>query len=378
MRKLKKILKKMGMFFLALVVFLVIVAVLFLNFSPQFGGTPNEADRTRFTHSENYKEGVFVNRDGVTMEMGFDKFFKSLTGYFSPQPNTKPERDLSVEKIDSLNIADYEGPTRMIWFGHSTFLLQMNGKILLIDPMFGLVPAPHPWLGANRFSAELPIAMEKLPKIDAVIFSHDHYDHLDYGSVQLLKDKVARFYVPLGVGAHLREWGVSEDIIVESDWWDEIQFQDLKFICAPAQHFSGRGLNDRGKTLWCSWIIQSTKENIFFSGDSGYGLHFKEIGAQYGPFDFAMMECGQYNELWKEIHMMPEETVQAGIDVQAQTIMPIHWGSFKLAMHPWTEPVERLTQKANELGIPWTVPKIGEPIYLNGDKPIQEDWWTNF
>ena len=160
------------------------------------------------------------------------------------------------------------------------------------------------------------------------------------------------------------------------DWWDETLFEGVSLKCTPAQHFSGRGLTDRGKTLWSSWVVQMDSTNIFFSGDSGYGSHFKEIGNTYGPFDFAMMECGQYNELWKEIHMMPEETAQAGIDVKAKMIMPIHWGAFKLAMHSWTDPVIRVTKKAKELNMPISTPRIGEFIYLDSPGEDHENWWN--
>lgn len=378
MRKFKKIIKKMGLLLGGLLLILVIFFALFINISPEFGGSASKEQKLRYTESENYKEGVFINRGDVKMSMGFGDMVKSIRGYFGPQPNTTPEKRIAVEKIDSTAIANYKGPSRLVWFGHSAFLLQMEGKNILIDPMFGAVPAPHPMLGGNRFSKVLPIEIAKLPKIDAVIFSHDHYDHLDYGSIQLLKDKVDMFYTPLGVGAHLTEWGVRQEQIVEMDWWEEAKFQGLSFKCAPAQHFSGRGLTDRGKTLWSSWVIQSATENIFFSGDSGYGSHFKEIGKKFGPFDFAMMECGQYNELWKEIHMMPEETAQAGLDIRAKKIMPIHWGAFKLAMHPWTEPVERVSKKASELGIATTIPKIGAYIYLDADQISDEPWWQEF
>ena len=168
----------------------------------------------------------------------------------------------------------------------------------------------------------------------------------------------------LGWGAHLLEWGIAEEKIQELDWWQEVKHDDLVFKCAPAQHFSGRGITDRMNTLWASWIIQSDNENIFFSGDSGYGDHFKEIGEKYGPFDFAMMECGQYNELWSDIHMFPEETVKAALDVRARRMMPIHWGAFKLAMHEWTDPVERVVNKAKELDVEIVVPKIGSSINM--------------
>ncbi len=357
---------------------ILIAATLFLNISPEFGGRASKEQKEFYSKSRNYQKGKFINRGEVQMSMDFNKFVKSLVGYFSPTPNTRPSANIDVQKLDSLNLVQYRDSTRMVWFGHSTFLLQMNGKNILIDPMFGNVPAPHPMLGANRFSSELPIEIEKLPRIDAVILSHDHYDHLDYGSILRLKDKVNHFYAPLGVGVHLLEWGVAQQDITELDWWQKTTFGDLVFRCTPAQHFSGRGINDRGNTLWASWIIQSETENIFFSGDSGYGSHFKEIGDKYGPFDFAMMECGQYNEMWKEIHMMPEETAQAGLDVRAKFIMPIHWGAFKLAMHSWTDPVERIIAKASELDIPVLVPKIGESIYLTMQDRRPDKWWNNY
>ncbi|RKR13040.1 L-ascorbate metabolism protein UlaG (beta-lactamase superfamily) [Maribacter vaceletii] len=349
---------------------------LFVNLSPEFGGSPSKEQKEKFAASSNYKKGTFINLGDVKMNMNFSNFTKMLKLYFSPQPNTIPKKDITVQKIDSVAIVDYKEQTRLVWFGHSTFLLQMNTKNILIDPMFGKVPAPHPLLGNNRFSKELPIEIEKLPKIDAVILSHDHYDHLDYGSIQKLKGKVSHFYTPLGVGAHLQAWGIPKENITELDWWQENTLDDLKLVCTPAQHFSGRGLNDRGTTLWSSWVIQSSTENIFFSGDSGYGPHFKEIGTKYGPFDIGLLECGQYNKLWSEIHMMPEETAQAGIDIKAKTIMPIHWGAFKLAMHSWTDPVERILNKANELKINTIVPQIGEPIYLK-ENPKNSLWWKN-
>jgi len=354
---------------------LAIAVTLFINLSPEFGGKVSKTQKEEYSQSQNYKEGKFINHGGIEMSMDFGKFVKSLTGYFNPPANTVPNSAVGIRKIDSLSIVQYKDSTRLVWFGHSTFLLQMKGKNILIDPMFGDVPAPHPMLGNKRFSDELPITIEKLPQIDAVIISHDHYDHLDYGSILKLKDKVGAFYTPLGVGAHLQEWGIDTLKITELDWWQEANLNGISLKCTPAQHFSGRGINDRGATLWSSWVIQSEKDNIFFSGDSGYGDHFKEIGEKFGPFDLALMECGQYNELWKEIHMMPEETAQAGLDVKAKTIMPIHWGAFKLAMHPWTDPVERVTKKAKTLNLPVIIPKIGASILLKHSDNELNKWW---
>ena len=363
---------------LSLIALLIIIGVLFINLSPQFGGVASKQQQELFSKSKHYKDGKFLNNGGVKMEMSFKDSFKAMWILFKSNSNAKPNKNIAVQKIDSITIANYNSKTRFIWFGHSTFLLQIKGKNLLIDPMFGNVPAPNPLLGGNRFSNELPIEIEKLPHIDAVLITHDHYDHLDFESIQKLKDKVNMFYTPLGVGIHLLKWGIEKERIIELDWWQEIKYDELTIRCTPAQHFSGRGLADREKTLWCSWIIQSENENLFFSGDSGYAPHFKEIGDKYGPFDFAFMECGQYNDLWPLVHMYPEETAQAGLDVKAKKMMPIHWGAFKLAPHSWIDPVERLSKKAKELKIDLVIPKIGESIEIELNYTEEIDpWWRN-
>lgn len=363
---------------LSLITLLIIIGVLFINLSPQFGGVASKQQQELFSKSKHYKDGKFLNNGGVKMEMSLKDSFKAMWILFKSNSKAEPNKNIAVQKIDSITIANYNSKTRFIWFGHSTFLLQIKGKNLLIDPMFGNVPAPNPLLGNKRFSNKLPIEIEKLPSIDAVLITHDHYDHLDYESIQKLKDKVNIFYTPLGIGIHLLKWGVEKERIIELDWWQEIKFDELTIRCTPAQHFSGRGISDREKTLWCSWIIQSDDENLFFSGDSGYASHFKEIGDQYGPFDFAFMECGQYNNLWPLVHMLPEETAQAGLDIKAKKMMPIHWGAFKLASHSWTDPVERISKKAKELNVDLVIPKIGEiiEIGLNDSEEIYP-WWRN-
>ncbi len=374
---IKKIIR-VSYIILSLIILLIIIGVLFINLSPQFGGLASKQQQELFSKSKHYKDGKFLNNGGVKMEMSLKDSFKAMWILFKSNSKAEPNKNIAVQKVDSISIANYNSKTRFIWFGHSTFLLQIKGKNLLIDPMFGDVPAPNPLLGNKRFSNELPIEIEKLPSIDAVLITHDHYDHLDYESIQKLKGKVKLFFTPLGIGIHLLKWGVEKERIIELDWWQEIKFDDLTIRCTPAQHFSGRGISDREKTLWCSWIIQSADENLFFSGDSGYASHFKEIGEQYGPFDFAFMECGQYNNLWPLVHMLPEETAQAGLDIKAKKMMPIHWGAFKLASHSWTEPVERISKKAKELNVDLVIPKIGEiiEIGLNDSEEIYP-WWRN-
>lgn len=359
----------------SLLLLIIIAGALFINLSPQFGGKPSAAEKDKFRETGHYANGRFINLDSVEQNMTFRKGMEVLWQMIIGVPGRSPADPIPVEKIDPATINKDVDHTRLTWFGHSAFLLEVDHKKLLIDPMFGDVPAPHPMLGSSRFSEELPIAIEALPPIDAVLISHDHYDHLDYGSIRQLKDKVGRFYVPLGVGAHLRAWNVEETKIHELAWWDEMMIDNIRLVAAPAQHFSGRSPFDRNTTLWTSYIIHSADQNIYFSGDGGYGPHFKEIGEKYGPFDFAMLECGQYNIRWQENHMLPEEVPQAAIDLGAKVMMPIHWGAFTLALHSWTDPVERVTKKAGELGVPVATPKIGEPVVLNGDRYPNATWW---
>lgn len=367
-----------GIALLGIIILLTISITIFLNVSPQFGKGATDIQKEKYAKSMNFKEGKFNNLGDIKRDtLTFSEYIDLTIKFFGKQPNTIPSGTIPVEKIDSLSIVNYENnPPRIIWFGHSTLLIQLEGKNILIDPMFGNVPAPADFLGQPRFNKELPITIEKLPQIDIVILSHDHYDHLDYGSIVKLKTKVKQFYTPLGVGNHLTEWGIDQSIINELDWWQDDEIDQLKLICTPSQHFSGRGLNDGNCTLWSSWVIKTKQHSIYFSGDSGYGPHFKKIGDKYGPFDFAMMECGQYNEKWSKIHMMPNETIQASLDVQAKTMMPIHWGTFKLALHTWDDPIEQATMFAKELNVNIATPKIGEVITLDSTSVYpHSNWW---
>ncbi|SFB37699.1 L-ascorbate metabolism protein UlaG, beta-lactamase superfamily [Algoriphagus aquimarinus] len=370
-----KTLKIIMLTLLSIVLILIVLVVLFVNFSPEFGGNQSKQKLAEFEKLDYFEDGKFSNLMPTNMDMDFSEAIKMLPEFFKNDPSRRPDFDLPITHRDSLELVTKDQPTRLVWFGHSTFLLQIDGKTILIDPMFGEVPAPNPLLGKKRYSKELPIEVEKLPQIDMIIMSHDHYDHLDYGSIQKLKDKTKAFYMPLGMGAHFEEWGVDSSKINELGWWDEIQADGLLLALTPARHFSGRGLNDRFATLWGSWVIRGESDNIYFSGDSGYGPHFKQIGEKYGPFNFAMMECGQYNERWTDIHMIPEETAQAAKDIKAKVFMPIHWAAFTLAMHSWRDPVERVLAKANEINQPIYVPEIGEFIELDKNLITTHKWW---
>lgn len=373
---IKRTLKMMALVILGIILLIVGGGALFMNLSPQFGGSPSAEDKVNYAKSGHFKKGKFLNTQPTSVSTGEKGMFASAMEFLKGGPNRRPESDISVMKVDSANIAENDSLTRITWFGHSAMLLEIDGKKVVIDPMLGEVPAPHPLLGGKRYNNEAPISIEKLPFIDVLLLSHDHYDHLDYGSIMKLKDKVGIFYVPLGVGVHLKSWDISSDKIKEFNWWDKIKHEDLLFALTPSRHFSGRGITDRAATLWGSWVIKGKSDNVYFSGDSGYGEHFKEIGEKYGPFDFAMMECGQYNEGWSEIHMMPEESAQAAVDVKTKLMMPIHWGTFTLSLHPWTDPVERVLAKAKELNMPITTPRIGEQIIVNQSSFPNTEWWT--
>jgi L-ascorbate metabolism protein UlaG (beta-lactamase superfamily) len=324
--------------------------------------------------SAHYVKNKFVNLIPTSMSTGLRDMLSTVKEMIRGIPNSRPQPGITAGK---LNPADLANPkeSKVIWLGHSSLLVQISGLTLLLDPMFGTAPSPVPFVGGKRYSPVPPVDVNALPPVDAVLLSHDHYDHLDYGTIRRLHRKVGHFYVPLGVGAHLERWGVPAAKITETDWWDELELKGLKLHCTPSRHFSGRSLTDRNATLWCSWVLEGEQEKIFFSGDSGYGPHFREIGKRYGPFDLTLMECGQYNERWEAIHMLPEQTVLAHQEVGGKLLLPIHWGAFTLSLHAWNEPVERAAAAADKQGVPMVTPRIGEPVLLGGTSQPSTRWW---
>ncbi|MBT2736420.1 MBL fold metallo-hydrolase [Bacillus sp. ISL-7] len=361
---------------LIIVLGLVGLTYLFLSYYPPFGKMASKERLSKYEQSENFShKRKFVNRVPTIMENSFKETVSILIDFIKGNPNGRPKNAIPIEK---LKLSDHPNDTqpKITWFGHSALLLELDEKRILLDPMFGGAPTPFPIFGIKRYSKGIPFIIEDLPTIDIVIISHDHYDHLDYGSIRKIKEKVKQFIVPLGVGCHLEKWGVNPEIIIELDWWDELHHEGLKIASTPARHFSGRSLTDRDTTLWCSWVIKGEDTNIFFSGDSGYGPHFKEIGAKYGPFDLTLMECGQYDRRWAEIHMTPEESVQAHLDVKGKIMIPIHWGAFTLALHDWTDPIERVTKAAQkERLLAISTPRIGETVYIDSEDYPRKVWW---
>jgi L-ascorbate metabolism protein UlaG (beta-lactamase superfamily) len=252
-------------------------------------------------------------------------------------------------------------------------MINIEGYKILTDPVFEKSVS---FFGPTRYNGETPLDTGNLPEIDLVIISHNHYDHLNKPSIELLNKKTKRFIVPLAVGAELEDSGVPREKITELDWWDEFQIdENLLIVATPAQHFSGRALNDRDKTLWASWVVQARNHKIFFSGDSGYFDGFKKIGEKYGPFNMTFIETGAYNETWHHIHMFPEETVQAHLDLQGNVLHPVHWATFKLSLHTWFDPLERLTKAADSLGVIAATPIVGETTIFNEYIPNNR-WWN--
>jgi L-ascorbate metabolism protein UlaG (beta-lactamase superfamily) len=339
-----------------------------------FGRNPSGKDVETIKTSSNYRDGVFQNLSQTESLAKGASTLKIMWRFFNKPTNTAPPKPLPSIKTDLKSLADDK--TSIVWFGHSSYFIHINGKNILVDPVLGGYASPFSFTGKSFKGSDI-YTVDDLPAIDILILTHDHYDHLDYKTVTKLGSRTKNICTSAGVGSHLRYWGIEAGIITEFDWWDSKQIShDIEIISAPARHFSGRSFT-RNKTLWSSFILKAGDHRIYIGADSGYDSHFKTIGEKYGPFDIALLECGQYNEWWPYIHMMPEETVLASIDLKAKVLMPVHWGKFALGLHPWDEPVKRVVAKANELNVKVTTPMIGEPVILNESLPVKE-WWVNW
>ena len=326
------------------------------------------------TKIDNYsKESKkFINTEEVVItKMNFWENMKVMKEVFSNSKNRRPNHKLEEVKPNINNFYKSD-ETKFIWFGHSTLLMNIDGKMILVDPVFSNNASPFSFM-VKRFQKPV-LDIEELPNVDFILISHNHYDHLDKKTIKSFKDKKTKFLVPLGIGETLIKWGISKDRITELNWYKSKSLDSIKFTSTPAKHYSGRGLFDKDKTLWCSWVIEGEKEKIFYSGDSGYGEHFEDIGKIFGGFDLAFIENGQYDEKWPDIHMMPNETVQAAIDLKAKKFVPIHWGMFDLSLHTWSEPIENSYKIAKEKRIPIIIPKFGE-IFSKETPQSFPLWW---
>jgi L-ascorbate metabolism protein UlaG (beta-lactamase superfamily) len=336
-----------------------------------FGKLPAGERLRKIKQSPNYKNDSFHNISHTPVMAENSSIWKVLKLYTNKPAVIKPPVALPFVKTDLRNLEN-DAPV-IVWFGHSSYLLRINGLNILVDPVFSNHASPFSFMvkaypGADAYS------VQDMPDIDILVQTHDHYDHLDYESIIALQPKIKKVVTTLGTGSHFESWGYDKAVITELDWWDTTTpIPGIELTAAPGRHFSGRGIT-RGKTLWASFILKTTTHTIFIGGDSGYDSHFKEIGHQYGPFDIVMLECGQYNAHWPYIHMMPEETAQAAIDLKAKMLLPVHWAKFTLSLHPWNESIKRVTKKAAALNQPITTPMIGEPVVLGKSYPGKH-WW---
>ncbi|WP_281298698.1 MBL fold metallo-hydrolase [Flavobacterium limnophilum] len=341
----------------------------------QFGARPSKLELESYSKSPNWNGKIFENLEKTTMEFSLTNLRKFLHKQFCEKIGREPLKPLSILPFNAETFESENNSMKSIWYGHSAILMRLNHATILIDPMFGPDAAPIAPFKVKRFSEATLGLIDEFPEIDLVLISHDHYDHLDYESILKLKDKTKQFYVALGVKRHLVSWGINPEKITEFNWWEESLFENIKITFTPTRHFSGRGMTDRAKSLWGGWALKTEEENIWFSGDSGYGTHFAEIGNRLGPFDFAFMECGQYNENWHQIHMYPEESIQASIDAKVKNRMPVHWAGFALAQHSWKEPVERFVEKAASENLNFIVPEIG--VIVTAKTTKYSKWWES-
>jgi L-ascorbate metabolism protein UlaG (beta-lactamase superfamily) len=292
--------------------------------------------------------------------------------FFNKPADTVPAAPVPVRRLTRAELD--AAPDRSLYrLGHSTVLMKLRGQWWLTDPVFSDRAAPVQFIGPRRFHAP-PITIDELPPIRAVVLSHDHYDHLDRAAIQALADKVQLFLTPLGVGDRLAGWGIDTERVRQFDWWQGAEVDGLLLTATPAQHFSGRSLTDGNRTLWASWVIRDGDYRLFFSGDSGYFQGFAEIGERFGPFDLALMETGAYNAQWPYVHMHPPQTVQAHQDLRGRWLLPIHNGTFDLAMHGWDDPFEQVLRFAAARGVPVATPMMGERIDMNAPHEGSR-WW---
>jgi L-ascorbate metabolism protein UlaG (beta-lactamase superfamily) len=341
------------------------------------GKNPSGEDLKKIEALPNYRNGSFQNledffSDMTTVSVRKFKWHRMLKYFLRKPKNTRPLKPIP-SIITDLTSNPYTKPT-VIWFGHSSFLLKTATANILFDPNFSAYAGPFKGMIA-AFEGTMEYAVKHLPVIDALVISHDHYDHLDYRTVNLLKKKVKRVIVPIGVGSHFRKWGYKPEKITELNWDETIRLNDQLHITAtPAHHRSNRTMAQR-KTLWASYVVEADGFKVYFSGDTGYSQHFKRIGEQYGPFDLALLECGQYNLKWPRNHMFPHQTARAALDLKTAMTIPIHWARFAESEHPWNEPVNLLLASADSLKVPISIPFIGQP-YTIGDTLQRIDWWN--
>lgn len=360
------------MIFILLIAVAVLTVFIFIQ-QPHFGRLPSGQRLERIRQSPNYRDGAFQNQrhtppltEGETYYSVMKKFF------FVKTERVKPTASIPSMKTD-LNTIEPDGNI-LVWFGHSSYFLQVDGKRILVDPVLSGSASPVAFT-TRSFPGTDVYTADEIPDIDYLLISHDHWDHLDHGTMLKLRGRVKKIICGLGTGEHLEHWGYPSEIIIEKDWHEEVSL-DSGFIVhtIPARHFSGRGFS-RNKALWTSFVLKTPTQKIFIGGDSGYDNHFAEAGQAHGPFDLAILENGQYDKAWKYIHMMPEEVVKASLELRAKRLFPVHSGKFALGNHSWDEPLSRVKTISAENNVRLVTPMIGEPVNLFDTTQVFSSWW---
>jgi L-ascorbate metabolism protein UlaG (beta-lactamase superfamily) len=357
---------------IALISILIIAIAVYSFFQqPQFGRKVFGGDSKKIQASPNYKKGQFQNLNYTPQLTGDANMFKVMREFFFEKDERNiPSNPLPSKKTNLFQLNPDENV--LVWFGHSSYFMQLDGKKFLVDPVLSGHASPIKFT-TRSFKGSDVYTTDDIPDIDFLLLTHDHYDHLDYKTIVQLKPKINKIITGLGVGAHFQFWGYDRNRIIEMDWNEELQPGNFTINTTPARHFSGRTFK-RNTSLWLSFVLTTSTKKIFIGGDSGYDTHFKTIGEKFGPFDLAILENGQYNQYWKHIHMMPEVVVQAAQDLQAKKLLPVHWAKFSLSLHAWDEPIIRVVNEAKRKGVHLLHPMIGEAVYLDKENSFSE-WW---
>src|SRR5450755_2429245 len=342
------------------VILILLVAVYIFMHGPQFGVLPSGESLQKIQASAHWRDGQFQNLSITPQLTEGASFFRILKKFFFEKGAQRiPPAPLPSKKSDLLHLNP--GINRLVWFGHSSYFVQMDGRTFLVDPVFSGNASPLPFT-TKSFEGSDIYAVWDLPDIDYLFISHDHWDHLDYKTILQLKPKVKKIITGLGVSAHLKAWGYDPHIIHEKDWDERLILEEgFEVDTISARHFSGRGFK-RNRSQWMSFVLTTPDRKIFIGGDSGYDRHFAETGNKFGPFDLAVLENGQYNNNWKYIHMTPEESVQAALDLGARKLLPVHWAKFSLSLHAWDEPIIRIKKESAVKNMTLLHPKISEVV----------------
>jgi L-ascorbate metabolism protein UlaG (beta-lactamase superfamily) len=348
-----------------------------MRLAPRVFGAPSSGLRLERVHASRQFHGDrFENTTPVRSNLQKGKQGNVVGEFLFGGSKRRPNVRLPIESPLGAWQRPASSGLRVTWLGHSTTLLEIDGVRVLTDPVWGERVSPTQWAGPKRFH-DVPVRVAELPPLDAVLVSHDHYDHLDYPAMRELAKLDVPFVTSLGVGAHLESWGIAPERIVELDWWDEARLGGVSFTATPARHFSGRGPGSTNRSLWSSWVIQTDGHRVFFSGDTGLTKEFETIGQKHGPFDLVMLEVGAWHPAWGAIHLGPNNALRAHAMLGGGTLLPVHWGTFDLGLHPWDEPAETLVQLAagrSEAEVRLITPRLGRPL-----EPMQTErvdpWW---